>query len=258
MPSQARTESNAVAAALMDFYRHADDNDAYLGGKRRLRNGIDELVAMWSKVRFAVADASNVLDWGCRHGVFARLARLDLGNDAQLHGCDLCPPEQYTAFHADIGLHYQTLGHPWLLPYVDRQFDVVLAGGTLEHVANDGQSLLELWRVLRPGGRLVITHLPNAWSASEWLSRRFWPEQAHPRRYRAGATRERLLQHGFLPLTWGWHQMLPTTLPEAERRPRLARWLERSYRLNGTLEWLWPINRFGTTLWIVAEKRTGF
>lgn len=258
MHSPAGNDTAAVATALTDFYRHADESDPYLGGKRRLRNGIDELASMWAKVRFAVADAGSLLDWGCRHGVFARLARLELGDAASLDGCDLCPPEQYAAFHDEIALRYQALAHPWLLPYADHQFDAVLAGGTLEHVANDGQSLSELWRVLRPGGRLVITHLPNAWSASEWLSRRFWPEQAHPRRYRAAAMRERLLQNGFLPLAWGWHQMLPSTLPDAEQRARLARWLERGYRLNGTLERLWPINRLSTTLWIVAEKRTGF
>lgn len=259
-PSPATEFDPARAAELLSrFYAlHPDDGDPYLAGKQRLSNGRRELVSAWAKVRPALAGARVVLDWGCRHGVFARLAREELGEAAELHGCDLCPPEQYAAMHAAIGLRYQALSHPWQLPYADGSHDVVLAGGTLEHVANDGQSLTELWRVLRPGGRLIVTHLPNAGSISEWWSRRFAPAQAHLRRYRPAAMRRRLLQHGFLTTAWGWHQWLPSTLSGAEEQPVLSRWLERIHPLNAVLERLWPLNHLATTLWFTAEKRTGF
>ena len=167
-------------------------------------------------------------------------------------------PEQYAHFHAASGLHYFALTHPWQLPYADASFDVVLAGGTLEHVANDGESLTELWRVLKPGGRLALTHLPNAASLSECLSRVFAPQQAHPRRYRLVALRQRLLHLGFMPLRWGYHQWLPAAPPTIESQPRLIRTLERSYGLNRVFERWWPLNRLSTTLWLVAEKRMGF
>lgn len=255
-----RYDAVQAADALSGFYAlHGEvDSDPYLARKAMSASSRRELADAYGKIRFALADAITVLDWGCRHGVFGWLARRDRGGSLGLWGCDICPPEQYAHFHAASGLQYHALTHAWQLPYADASFDVVLAGGTLEHVANDGESLTELWRVLKPGGRLALTHLPNAASISEWFSRRFAPAQAHPRRYRLMPMRQRLLHHGFMPLRWGFHQWLPAAVPDAERRPRLSRFLERGYSMNGVLERLWPLNRLSTTLWIVAEKRTGF
>jgi SAM-dependent methyltransferase len=250
------------AAALRDlatFYASQDGaaSDPYLAGKITLSSGHRELVDAYGKIRFALRDAGAVLDWGCRHGVFAWLARRDLPT-AGIWGCDVCDPAPYSTLHGQSGLHYAQLAHPWLLPYTDHSFDVVLGGGTLEHVANDGASLTELWRVLKPGGRLVLTHLPNATSLSEFVSRRWSPGRAHPRRYRLSPLRERLLQLGFLPLRGGHHQLLPATLPGAAGNAGKSRLVERAYAFNGALERLWPLNLLSTTLWVVAEKRLGF
>lgn len=259
MSASGRYDTADTATALAAFYTRADTSgDGYLERKRAAGGAATELAHAWSKVRFAIVEARCVLDWGCRDGVFGWLARRELGDAAALYGCDMVPPEQYAAIHQSTGLLYAQLGHVWQLPFADRSFDVVLAGGTLEHVANDGQSLTELWRVLLPGGKLVITHLPNAGSLSEWLARWRWPGHAHARRYRLSSMRERLLQHGFMPLRWGYHQVLPVAPPDPARRPRLSRLLDRLQPLNRVLERLWPINRLSATLWIVAEKREGF
>lgn len=251
-----------TAAALAEFYAVGSDqrSDAYLQGKQRLSSGRHELAAAWSKLRPTLADArpGRVLDWGCRHGVFAWLAQREFGEATELHGCDTCPAELYRPFHEAIGLHYQQLQHPWQLPYDDGSFDLVCAGGVLEHVPNDGESLTELWRVLRPGGLLVLTHLPNAASISEWASRRWWPHQAHLRRYRSADLRRRLLSRGLVPQRWGYHHLLPATLPDTgQSRSRFAAVLETLYRLNPLLERIWPLNRLSATIWVVAEKRDG-
>jgi SAM-dependent methyltransferase len=47
---------------------------------------------------------------------------------------------------------------PW--PFADGQFDCVVSIDVLEHLADDGPCLQELRRVLRPGGRAVVT-VPN-------------------------------------------------------------------------------------------------
>jgi SAM-dependent methyltransferase len=44
-----------------------------------------------------------------------------------------------------------------VLPFVDESFDTVLCTSVLEHVDNVEQAVAELCRVLRPGGRLLIT-----------------------------------------------------------------------------------------------------
>jgi len=54
------------------------------------------------------------------------------------------------------------------LPFRDGTFDVVLLHEVLEHVSDDRQVVAEAWRVLRPGGHLVI-FVPN----------RLWPFETH-------------------------------------------------------------------------------
>ena len=54
-------------------------------------------------------------------------------------------------------------GDALALPFADGTFDVVTISFGLRNVADTGQALRELWRVARPGGRLVIcefSHLP--------------------------------------------------------------------------------------------------
>jgi len=43
------------------------------------------------------------------------------------------------------------------LPFADGLFDRVLSVSVLEHLENYPQMIRELWRVLRPGGRLMVT-----------------------------------------------------------------------------------------------------
>ncbi|MBX3725386.1 MAG: class I SAM-dependent methyltransferase [Xanthomonadales bacterium] len=249
-PAGARDGTAALQAALAAFFAQATPgDDPYLAVKTRPGAPLAELAQAWRKIESALAGSRSLLDFGCRHGVFAWLARRKLGAGLNLHGCDVVAPGPYAALHAASGMHYAALGHPWSLPYPDGSFDVVIAGGTLEHVAHQDHTLDELWRVLQPGGRLVLTHLPNAASWSEWLARRLHPAQAHHRRYRLAPLRHHLLARGFLPLRWGRHQMLPAS------GGRLA---DALFALNRPLEALWPLNRLATTLWLVAEKRLGF
>jgi demethylmenaquinone methyltransferase/2-methoxy-6-polyprenyl-1,4-benzoquinol methylase len=42
------------------------------------------------------------------------------------------------------------------LPFADASFERIIMVDTLHHVAHQGETVGELWRVLRPGGRLVI------------------------------------------------------------------------------------------------------
>lgn len=43
------------------------------------------------------------------------------------------------------------------LPFQDHSFDLVLSCECLEHVPNPSKALAEMYRVLRPGGRLILT-----------------------------------------------------------------------------------------------------
>jgi ubiquinone/menaquinone biosynthesis C-methylase UbiE len=50
-----------------------------------------------------------------------------------------------------------TAGDAERLPYVDGYFDGVVCSSSLEHFIHDAQSLGEMKRVLKPGGRAVLT-----------------------------------------------------------------------------------------------------
>src|ERR1043165_9551537 len=43
---------------------------------------------------------------------------------------------------------------PNVLPFPDQSFDVIVSLDYLEHVHDDDSAMSELWRVLKPGGRL--------------------------------------------------------------------------------------------------------
>jgi ubiquinone/menaquinone biosynthesis C-methylase UbiE len=58
---------------------------------------------------------------------------------------------------ADQGRVVLVTGDVRALPFVDGVFDRVLCVSVLEHVENPAAALPELWRVLRPGGRLLVT-----------------------------------------------------------------------------------------------------
>ena len=54
------------------------------------------------------------------------------------------------------------------LPFKDGEFDAIVAMGVIEYLENDQKALDELVRVLRPGGRIVLT-TPNLISPFRWL-----------------------------------------------------------------------------------------
>jgi SAM-dependent methyltransferase len=52
------------------------------------------------------------------------------------------------------------------LPFADASFDVVLSTQVLEHVPEPDRALAESVRVLRPGGRIILT-VPGVWPTHE-------------------------------------------------------------------------------------------
>jgi len=65
------------------------------------------------------------------------------------------------------------------LPVASHSFDLVLTVTTLEFVADPQQAVQEMWRALRPGGRLVVGVL-NALSPWAWQRRRESQRQETP------------------------------------------------------------------------------
>ena len=63
-----------------------------------------------------------------------------------------------------------TRGHAEALPFADHSFDAALLVRVLAHLPDPAPALAEAWRVLRPGGQLVLAaqgadHLAGTWQA---------------------------------------------------------------------------------------------
>jgi SAM-dependent methyltransferase len=150
----------------------------------------------------------RILDWGCRHAPDACLIRTRCGEQVTLDGCDVFEGSQYPVFFDYARLRYTRLSEIAKLPYPDDSFDAVLASGVLEHVPMDHESLKELHRILRVGGRLIVTYLPNRASLEEWHLRHWGPGDFHWRLYGRAELRGMLLHNGFRPIVAGYQTQL--------------------------------------------------
>jgi ubiquinone/menaquinone biosynthesis C-methylase UbiE len=101
-----------------------------------------------------VRAGERVLDVGCGEGSFA--AEL-LRAGAQAIGIDVArePLRRARERHPGLDLRLVEATGTWPLP--DGSFDVVWAGETIEHVQDTAGWLSEVRRVLRPGGRLLLS-----------------------------------------------------------------------------------------------------
>ena len=183
---------------------------------------------------------AHVLDWGCRHAPDACLFRATCGHAIYLYATDISDPAPFAPFHQSAVPQYARLDHVYRLPYPDETFDIVIGSGTLEHVAMDYESLKEIYRVLRVGGRFVITYLPNRWSYEEWWKRDVRKDGAHPRLYSRRELRHVLLHHGFRIVTDGYQTRY-------DRLGGASAWKRLPVRFS-------QLHRFTSTLCAVAEK----
>lgn len=122
-----------------------------------------------------VTSDSYLLDVGCGHGellksVYAKTPHTyGLEPDAQVL------EKNYLITHKVVGV----VEH---MPFSDGMFDVVVLEWVLEHLPNPEAAFREIYRVLKPGGRVVCI-TPNAWNYNTWIIR------AIPNRFHAFFTK---------------------------------------------------------------------
>jgi 2-polyprenyl-3-methyl-5-hydroxy-6-metoxy-1,4-benzoquinol methylase len=72
--------------------------------------------------------------------------------------------------------YFNTVDLPYLNEFADNSFDFVVTFQVIEHIQDDHKFLQEAWRVLKPGGKILLTTVNKDYS----LSRNPW----HVREYR--------------------------------------------------------------------------
>lgn len=186
-----------------------------------------------ARAAVAMAGSGHILDWGCGEG---QLTKRMVDQGAQVDSFEFDPEVDDTevrAFELFPELAATCSNEPVRLPYSDDRFDVVLGCGVLEHVQYPLDSLLELRRVLRPGGTLLVYKLPNRTSLLEFIARvgglPYHGMRVHDTLWGVRSTRWALGAAGFDPSWVRRANFLPLTLDHS--------------LLNRRVGWLWGLNR---------------
>jgi SAM-dependent methyltransferase len=162
----ARAEDGAVAGALYT----PDELAGVPAGAVALAFGVG------NPVRHAGLRAGEVaLDVGCGAGIDTLIAARRVGPGGRVVGLDMTPAqlERARQHAAAAGLDNVELhqGHMEALPFADASIDVALSNGTLNLSTRKARALAEMYRVLRPGGRLALADLVLAEALPEEIQR---------------------------------------------------------------------------------------
>ncbi len=149
------------------------------------------------------APAGRVLDVGC--GVGDTLAALAQLPNAELYGIEysaatLTRARRLVGHRADL-----RQGSATALPYEREFFDCLTCSEVLEHLPDDQAALAECFRVLRPGGVLVLTVPYRHWFPA------YEPLMGHFRHYDRESLDRSLSAAGFRTIEWlpnypRWHR----------------------------------------------------
>lgn len=128
--------------------------------KREFRYSLQNYMAETFKFR-DWAD-KFVLDFGCGAGIdsleFARNGAVVTATDITENACSLTMKHRDEYFEGTPGLvrlRVDWLEDPTVLPYKNNSFDLVYSYGVLHHIPDIEVILREIWRVLKPGGKIM-------------------------------------------------------------------------------------------------------
>ncbi len=143
--------------AVLDFYKQASaDYASHLRSKpyEHYRNASINQALLSS---LPSLHKPKVLDAGCGTGEFVfPLLREKYGKSLQLHGYDLSP-DMLAIARKKFPFARLRSGPAEKLPYINNTFDLVISRETLEHLEHPQQAVREFYRVLQPGGCLVVS-----------------------------------------------------------------------------------------------------
>ena len=145
----------------------------------------------------------RVLDVGCGLGkVTVYLAQ----NGLNVMGIDISPRlidlARKKAAEKNIPLHFEVIELSKLM--VDEKFDAVLFAGVLEHIDDEEQLMRDAQRVLKEGGKIIITDMPTF----QWLYHPRDRKIGHVRRYTKELIRKKLIAQGYTNIKLRYYNFL--------------------------------------------------
>lgn len=133
---------------LQVSYREREDNDST--DKHRQNQRLSQVQNLLDLSR-----VGSVLDFGGGNGDFAHAIRNVCRSGCVAHCLDIKRwiSKEHTLKHSDVVYNFVDT---WVLPYKDATFDLVTMLQVIHHLDHPTESLREIFRVLRPNGRLVV------------------------------------------------------------------------------------------------------
>ena len=204
------------------------------------------------------------LDFGCADGGYDQ-EMLNRGLDA-VSGVDVEQSRIADARHRNLPNTYYTVFDGRTLPFEADRFDGALMNEVFEHVADESRALAEVFRVLKPGGVLVLIS-PNRWFPVEghnvtigskticpaplipWLPERLTHNWTAARNYWPRQLRRQVVEGGFAIKETGFIWPVLETYPWLP--PRGVTWYQRHFR-----KWdrVWGMRQFGVSTMVVGVK----
>ena len=132
-----------------EFYESPTLNQVFAGESfRHLETLMAELAGRNGKKR--------LLDVGCGTGFVLKAAETHF---AERYGIDISKGmlKLSARFNA-----YLICASAYSIPFMDEAFDVITANATLHHIYDFQTFFSEIYRILKPGGAVLINHDPNA------------------------------------------------------------------------------------------------
>lgn len=126
---------------------------------------VDWALGVGNPVRYALLQpGERVLDIGSGGGIDSILAARRVGSEGNVIGLDILEPmcERARLHAAEAGVQGWTefrRGEMEAIPLPDASVDVAISNGVLNLSARKSRALAEIFRVLRPGGRISIADL---------------------------------------------------------------------------------------------------
>ena len=122
----------------------------------------EEHIARYEYALQFIKFEDRVLDMACGTGYGSALI-VGRKEKVEVWGGDISQAAIESArqnYSAESRLHFQVIDAQQILPFEDNWFDVVISFETIEHLKNYRQFVQEIKRVLKPGGKFILS-TPN-------------------------------------------------------------------------------------------------